>query len=69
MSRTISLRVGLLVVSAVVLTAVAQAQYRASIQGVVTDQQGAVVSDSNVTLKNQETSRESKTTTNGDGIF
>jgi len=69
MSRTISLRVGLLVVSAVVLTAVAQAQYRASIQGVVTDQQGAVVSDSNVTLKNQETSRESKTTTNGDGIY
>ena len=49
MSRSISLRVGLLVVSAVVLTAVAEAQYRASIQGVVTDQQGAVVSDATVT--------------------
>jgi carboxypeptidase family protein len=69
MSHTISLRVGLLVVSAVVLTAVAEAQYRASIQGVVTDQQGAAVSDSNVTLKNQETSRESTTTTNGEGIY
>ena len=42
MSRTISLRMGLLAVSAVVLTTLAQAQYRASIQGVVTDQQGAL---------------------------
>src|ERR1700730_4220689 len=69
MSRTISLRVALLVVSAVLSTAVAHAQYRASIQGVVTDQQAAVVSNASVTLKNQETSRETKTTTNDAGIY
>src|SRR5205807_6855034 len=69
MSRTISLRTGLLVVCAVLSTAVAHAQYRASIQGVVTDQQGAVVSDASVTLKNQETSRESKATTDANGIY
>ena len=69
MSRTISLRVGLLVVSAVVLTAVAEAQYRASIQGVVTDQQGAVVSDATVTLTSQETNRPVQSTTNGAGVY
>ena len=69
MSRTISLRVGLLVVSAVVLTAVAQAQYRASIQGVVTDQQGAVVSEATVTLTSQETNRPVESTTNGAGVY
>jgi len=69
MSRTISLRVGSLVVSAVVLTAVAQAQYRASIQGAVTDPQGAVVSDATVTLTNQETGQASTAATNAAGVY
>ena len=47
----------------------AQAQYRASIQGTVTDPQGAVVSDATVTLTNQETNRDSQTTTNAVGVF
>src|SRR5215470_11632367 len=47
----------------------AQAQYRASIQGVVTDDQGALVPDAAVTLTNQETSRQWQTTSNAAGIF
>jgi Carboxypeptidase regulatory-like domain/TonB dependent receptor len=47
----------------------AQAQYRASIQGVVTDDQGALVPDAAVTLTNQETSRQWQTKTNASGIF
>jgi Carboxypeptidase regulatory-like domain/TonB dependent receptor len=47
----------------------AQAQYRASIQGVVTDEQGAVVPEAAVTLTNQETSRQYQAMTNGAGVF
>src|SRR5437667_9844775 len=47
----------------------AHAQYRASIQGVVTDPQGAVVSGATVTLKNFETNQTQTTTTNENGIY
>ncbi|HUI74625.1 MAG TPA: carboxypeptidase regulatory-like domain-containing protein [Candidatus Acidoferrum sp.] len=47
----------------------AHAQYRASIQGVVTDPQGAVVSGATVTLKNQQTNQTLVATTNADGIY
>src|SRR5262249_43314834 len=51
------------------LVVAAHAQYRASIQGVVTDPQGGVVSDATVTLKNEETGQTYKATSGGDGIF
>jgi hypothetical protein len=51
------------------LAAAAHAQYRASIQGVVTDPQGAVASGATVTLKNLETNQTQTTTTDENGIF
>ena len=47
----------------------AQAQYRASIQGVVTDPEGAVIPGAKVTLTNLETSRSQVTTSNDAGIY
>ena len=47
----------------------AQAQYRGSIQGVVTDQSGAVVSGANVTLKNLETGQATTAVSDEKGIF
>src|SRR5256714_6118632 len=57
------------VLSVFFLSAAAQAQYRGSIQGVVTDQQGAVVSSANVTLKNLETGQAVTTTSGDNGIY
>ena len=56
-------------IGAVFLAAAAEAQYRASIQGVVTDPQGTVVSGATVTLTNHETSQTLTTTTNDSGIY
>jgi hypothetical protein len=47
----------------------ARAQYRASIQGVVTDPQGAVVSGVTVTLTNLETNQKQTATTDDSGIY
>lgn len=54
---------------AVFLVASAHAQYRASIQGVVTDPQGAIVNGATVTLTNHETNQTLTTTTDGSGIY
>jgi Carboxypeptidase regulatory-like domain/TonB dependent receptor len=65
----ISLRaLGMLVCLAVVLYS-AHGQYRASIQGVVTDPQGAAVSGATVTLKNLETNQTLTATTDESGIY
>ncbi|MHB8500051.1 MAG: TonB-dependent receptor [Candidatus Acidiferrales bacterium] len=65
----ISLRaLGMLVCMTVVLCS-AEAQYRASIQGVVTDSQGSAVSGATVTLKNLETSETLVATTDDSGIY
>lgn len=56
-------------IGAVFLAAAAEAQYRASIQGVVTDPQGTLVSGATVTLTNHETSQTLTTTTNDSGIY
>jgi hypothetical protein len=47
----------------------AHAQFRASIQGVVTDPQGAAVSGATVTLKNLETNQTLTVTTDDSGIY
>ena len=52
-----------------VLVSGASAQYRASIQGIVTDPDGAAVSGATVTLLNQETNQSLTATTNDAGIF
>jgi carboxypeptidase family protein len=65
----ISLRaLGMLVCMTIVLCS-AQAQYRASIQGVVTDPQGAAVSGATVTLKNLDTNQTLTATTDENGIY
>jgi Carboxypeptidase regulatory-like domain len=65
----ISLRaLGMLACLTLVLCS-AHAQFRASIQGVVTDPQGNVVSGATVTLTNHETGQVLTTTTNDDGIY
>src|SRR5882672_2127362 len=45
------------------------AQYRASIQGVVTDPQGAMISGATITLKNLETNQTLTATTDENGIY
>ena len=63
----------LLVISAticILFTATfSHAQYRASIQGVVTDQQGAVVPGANCSLRNLETGQTLLAVTNESGIY
>jgi hypothetical protein len=46
-----------------------QAQFRASIQGVVTDPQGAVVSGASLTLKNEQTNQTLTATSDDNGIY
>lgn len=65
----LSIRAALSLVFAFLLVVAAHAQYRASIQGVVTDPQGAVVSGATVTLKNLETNQTLTATTNESGIY
>ena len=49
--------------------ATAHAQFRAGVQGTVTDTQGGVVSGATVTLTNNETSKSDQTTTSADGFY
>jgi hypothetical protein len=48
---------------------VAQAQYRAGLQGTVVDPQGAVVGDATVTLTNLDTNHTEQTTTGPGGVY
>jgi len=63
------IRAVLSMVFAFVLVVAAHAQSRASIQGVVTDPQGAVVSGATVKLKNLETNQTVTAVTNDNGIY
>jgi len=54
---------------AVLFTGMAYAQYRAGIQGSVTDSQGAVVPDATVTLISQETNVSKQTTSSPSGTY
>lgn len=53
----------------VILTPSAFAQFRASIQGTVTDSQGAVIPNANVTLTNTATNETQTGTSNEEGIY
>ncbi len=64
-----SLRTALCVIPVLLIATAAFGQYRASIQGVITDQQGAVVPQANVTLMNLETGQATKTVSDDRGIF
>lgn len=65
----LALRGILTFVSATFLLTTVNAQYRASIQGVVTDPQGDVVSGATVTLKNLDTNQTLVSTTDANGIY
>jgi len=69
MSRISSALFAVLILSLIFTSATAHAQYRASIQGVVTDQQGAVVPDATCTLRNLETGQALTAVTDARGIF
>jgi hypothetical protein len=57
------------VISLFLFTTIAHAQYRASIQGVVTDTQGAVIQGATVTLTDKQTNRTVTATSNANGIY
>jgi hypothetical protein len=70
MRRTsFAVRVALLIISAIALSSLVQAQYRTSIQGVVTDSTGAVVSGANLTLTNPATGEKQVRVSNDEGVF
>jgi Carboxypeptidase regulatory-like domain len=70
MTRAIAmLRAASLILSVSLFTLLAHAQYGASIQGVVTDQEGALVSGATVTIVDKETGRTLTTATNDAGVY
>jgi carboxypeptidase family protein/TonB-dependent receptor-like protein len=66
---SLAVRVALLIVGIVASSALVQAQYRTSIQGVVTDSTGAVVSGATLTLINPATGEKQVRTSDADGVF
>jgi hypothetical protein len=70
MHRSVAaLRTASLVIVVFLFAAMAQAQYRGSIQGVVTDQQGAVIPGATITLTDKETNRTLTATSDDAGIY
>jgi hypothetical protein len=71
MSRTASsaARTVSIVICIFLFAAIAQAQYRTSIQGVVTDATGAVVAGANLTLTNAATGETQARVSNDSGVF
>lgn len=67
--RKLVMQVLLLGICGVVLSINSVAQYRAGVQGVVTDPSGAVVSGATVTLTSNETNRTRTTTTSDSGVY
>src|ERR1700746_727794 len=66
---SLAVRVALLIVSIVALTALVQAQYRTSIQGVVTDPTGAVIPGATLTLTNPATGEKQVRVSDDAGVF
>ena len=65
----LAVRVALLVVCTVCFTRLAQAQYRASLRGTVTDPQGAAIAGATVTLVNPDTSSTMVSISDSNGIY
>jgi hypothetical protein len=68
-AKSLARLLSLLFVNATLLTVTAQAQYRASLRGTITDQQGAVVPGATVTLVNNDTSSTLTSTSDANGIY
>jgi len=66
---SLAVHVALLIVSIVALTTLVQAQYRTSIQGVVTDSTGAVVAGATLTLTNPGTGEKQVRVSDAAGVF
>src|SRR5882762_3352395 len=66
---SLAVRVVLLIVSIVASTTLVQAQYRTSIQGVVTDSTGAVIPGAQLTLTNPATGQKQIRVSDDAGIF
>jgi Carboxypeptidase regulatory-like domain len=66
---SLAVRVVLLIVSIVALTALVQAQYGASLEGTVTDKSGAVVGGATVTITNQATGVSRNSVTGDSGFY
>jgi hypothetical protein len=65
----LAVRVALLMVGIVAFNGLVHAQYRTSIQGVVSDSTGAVVPGATLTLTNPATGEKQVRTSNGDGVY
>jgi Carboxypeptidase regulatory-like domain/TonB dependent receptor len=63
------LRLLLIPIAITVLVSAAQAQFRASLRGTVTDPQGAVISGATVTLTNTDTNNTMVSTSDDNGIY
>lgn len=61
--------VAAIAVLAAFFSSTAHAQFRAAIQGTVTDESGGVVSGATITLSNNETGRSQTATSNDDGFY
>ena len=64
-----AVRVALLTASLFTFAGLSQAQYRTSIQGVVTDPTGAVIAGAKLTLTNPATGEKQERVSNGDGVY
>src|SRR3954469_14290336 len=71
MSQTLTqlLRAFLCALAIISFSTAARAQFRAGIQGTVTDPAGAVVPEATVTLKSNETARTVTATTSDEGFY
>ncbi len=68
MKQTV-LHLTLLAAATAALSTTAQAQFRASIQGTVSDPKGSVISGATVTLTDTDTAKVLTSTTNGSGVY
>ncbi len=71
MNRSMSsfIRVAICGVFILLATGVVNAQFKAGVQGTVTDSSGGLVPDAKVTLTNSETSRSQEANTNSEGFY